>query len=95
MDPTLSEDALHEELLSGDPTKQVCSFFFAVDAFTNFNKHLLTHTCVHTHTQTQVEAIQKIIRLADEGTPVNVNWPVFLAVCIRVSLSFFAFCPFA
>ena len=28
MDPTLSEDALHEELLSGDPTKQVCSFFF-------------------------------------------------------------------
>ena len=51
MDATLSEDALHEELLSGDPTKQV-------------------------------EAIQKIIRLADEGTPINVNWPLFLTTCV-------------
>lgn len=78
MDATLSEDALHEELLSGDPTKQVCLrlthtfFFFPVPPPLQSS---------HVHTHTQVEAIQKIIRLADEGTPINVNWPLFLTVC--------------
>ena len=74
MDATLSEDVLHEDLLSGDPTKQVCIW---AESFSPlfFSSHF-------SHTTTQVEAIQKIIRLADEGNPINVNWPVFFAVCI-------------